>query len=280
MYYFVFLALVLCLIFLLLALSIDERFPDRFHTSSTTLFDCNFGGSPICCAALEPHIQSAPKKVRRKKSMFEARHYKKKCTTTRRYIPSSYETHQYETAVTINKLPEESKRRDAYIKYFLSSKDIKDSKKWLERVNVHSSSDEVTITATDYEYMSRFEVNRTCTYHTTGGVAGHESIITTEWIEPISMHARHPFSYYHCGHLNNTYEMDKLYAAHKLTHTPLTSSDYILVQSGKETNNDFIQKSRKSPTKHYLLDIGTSSFETSLYYFICSYLQVRLTLVC
>jgi hypothetical protein len=58
-----------------------------------------------------------------------------------------------------------------------------------------SSPDDIEVTADDREYLSYFNVSRVC---------GHEnkSDVTSswmEWIEPLTVHARHPFSLFSCG---------------------------------------------------------------------------------
>jgi hypothetical protein len=100
-----------------------------------------------------------------------------------------------------------------------------------------------------------------------------------EWIEPITIHARHPFGMSTC---RNTQKYSWK------TRTGRSDSDYVLLQSGKALHdhtypkhysNTGGRKHKKSSLqanniKHFMLDAGTSTFDSSLFWFTCAYSQV------
>lgn len=179
--------------------SVPEVLPSSVASNNIQL-DCRFAGYPICCSALsKTGLKSGFD------SLNNAVHHKLKhggvCTTKKKYVSSPYEKRQYEMAVKINALATESERRDEYIKYFLSDTDMKESKIWLERVRIHGQSGAVPQpTNDDFEYMSRFEITKTCSVHHNGALV-NETQTWLEWIEPLSMHARHPFAFSGCFNL-------------------------------------------------------------------------------
>ena len=65
--------------------------------------------------------------------------------------------------------------------------------------------------------------------------------------------------------------MNRLYQSKGIRPLITTNSDFVLLQSGPSHLNS--TGSHKA-VKHLLFDAGTSSFETSLYWFTCAYLQV------
>lgn len=69
--------------------------------------------------------------------------------------------------------------------------------------------------------------------------------------------------------------MNKLYQSKGIQPLITTNTDYVLLQSGRtQLNHTTFSNGAVKPAKHFMLDAGTSSFETSLYWFTCAYLQV------
>ena len=161
-------------------------------------------------------------------------------------------------------------RLDALLGYVTSAETTANSTRWLERVRAHMRApDPVTGTADDYEYLSRFEVTRRC--------SNGDTVVWQEWIEPVTITARHPFGFSSCRTAS---------AAHQTTATGKgtprvgrSNVDYVLLQSGRHLHDAQSpagpggrgrrRASGAGATKHVLLDAGTSTFDSSLYWFTC-----------
>lgn len=130
----------------------------------------------------------------------------------------------------------------------------------------------------DLEYLSRFKVTRKCV-----GEIGHS---WWEYIEPLSVHARHPHSL-QCWRLrDNIPESPTLPSVSKLT------VDYVLLQTrndilgnfhhihNSQHNQNHSHPSRFPPKEYsphsFMFDAGTSRFDSSLYWFLCAYEQVNI----
>ena len=81
-----------------------------------------------------------------------------------------------------------------------------------------------------------------------------------EWIEPLSVHGRHPFSMFNC---KGEYLKRKVVDSN-LTNiaVDLINTDYILVQSYQSLFNQSLDY---SPAKHYFFDAGASTFRSSMW---------------
>jgi hypothetical protein len=83
------------------------------------------------------------------------------------------------------------------------------------------------ITSDDQKYLSRFVYSKNCT-----GVFAHLSSSWTEYIEPLTVHARHPFSFRLCK-VNN----EKIYSAENIklvgSLVPMQNLDYLIIKSGR-----------------------------------------------
>jgi hypothetical protein len=90
-------------------------------------------------------------------------------------------------AANLTAIADFNTRKGKFIEYIRS--DIDASNTWLERVHVHMQSEVVPVgVKEDMDYLSRFQVTKTCT-----GAAAHMSSTWVEWIEPLTLHGRHPF---------------------------------------------------------------------------------------
>jgi hypothetical protein len=251
--------------------------------------NCFREGKPICCAAVAnvttlesetrgvgfsfvPTSLSFPKHARSKES-------KVSCVVSKVYISSPLEMRDLEMAKTIDnkyKSDELDNRLNALLSYVTSPETVTNSTRWLERVRLHMSSEEApTFSSDDSEFLSRFVFTRDCS---------GEVDEWTEWIEPISITARHPFGFSKCKNTGKYFTKDK-------PRVGRSDVDYVLLQSGHSLYNQThtssgrrigsivggksnTKKSRSA--KHYLLDAGTSTFDSSLFWFTCGYSQVRL----
>jgi hypothetical protein len=114
-------------------------------------------------------------------------------------------------------------------------------------------------TEEDYMYLSRFRVTKCC--H-----SPRRNFTWNEWIEPITVHGRHPFSVSECKYK----DVDDLFSKRENYYgaTSIYNVDYILTQSAASFKNKTSSRVRK-----FLFDAGTSTFESSLTWFTCAYSQ-------
>ena len=139
------------------------------------------------------------------------------------------------------------------------------------RASVHG--EEPAVHPDDEEYLSKFVLTRTCEGEQT---APQQWV---EWIEPLSVHARHPFGMSHCTYNNRVYgeEIAKS-GVPNIQQESIFSVDYVLLQSAAslpafEVTSSPAPSVRK--TKSVLFDAGTSRFDSSLFWFTCGFSQVR-----
>ncbi len=208
-----------------------------------------------------------------------------KCTLEKQYISSPQELRDFAKAMQISALSvdyKDPKRFEALINYVFSDEVVTNSTKWLIRVHEHMTSDSTTDHSThkdDWEFLSRFEFTRKC---------GNSVEKWIEWIEPITIPARHPFGFGRCRPV-------KPYLKPGTPNTGRSDVDYVLLQSGKglfdqtyhrngrrvlyeDSNNQMgsnnMKRHQYTPIKHFMLDAGTSTFDSSLFWFTCAYSQV------
>jgi hypothetical protein len=248
-------------------------------------------GKPICCAALEERDplkedsfskgvgnNYSPKRLPSTLSSSTVKGGKENtCMIEKKYISSPQELRDLAKAKEISLLSSDhtdERRVNALVDYVISEEIIKNSTLWLERVKVHMTDDRNVIDKGkqhDLEFLSRFEVSRSC----------EDSSLNDEWIEwiePLTITARHPFGFGRC----------RLATPHFRSDTPRTDRsnvDYVLLQSGESifkqnyNNNgkrfNYANKKQKNtPIRHFMFDAGTSTFDSSLYWFTCGYSQV------
>jgi len=120
-----------------------------------------------------------------------------------------------------------------------------------------SSDENIPVHADDMEFLSRFHITKICPTH------------TEEWdefIEPLTIHARHPHAFASCGNG----QMGNHHHDPRVPHTYIQDTAYVLLQ------NDYdLQRHTKhlKHAQHYFLDAGTSTFDSSLFWFTCGYAQ-------
>lgn len=241
-------------------------------------YDCKFNNRPTCCSLLTPEENATTKRQSETVRVEGTTH---ECTVVKKYIPSPYEEAHFKKAEELAQITNFESRRLALIAYF--SSDIEKANIWLTRVHEHMNTEgPVVITQDDLDYLSRFQVTKTCT-----GDSKHLSSAWLEWIEPLTAHARHPFSYVSCKGTYESSDVDRM--KHKAA---ITSVDYLIMMGGHDIheattlsvhnhtkfaahrNHHTVHRADHIQTHNYLFDAGASTFDGSLTYLLCAYLQV------
>ena len=303
------------------AYKINDHIPYQVRSNNVEL-KCQYRGYPICCLLLDnPSIGNNTDDISHQVSNItthESNNANKNknddqiiininsfsikpvetttiCSVHKKYISSPYEVRHYEKSVELSSIDDDwMKRRDLLSDFIID--DIPHANKWLRRVHVRMKSPDddgvIDDTSEDYEYLSRFEVTKTCTTTTSSSssssstskskaaaaavmnnddhIVPHQQAQSTshlhstepissssssssssstttmtwnEWIEPLSIHARHPFSYIECRketfYEPIKYFIDYIYqSASKMEFkSKLTGVDYILLQSEASLQN-------------------------------------------
>ena len=236
---------------------------------------------------------------------FNDNHHEKKlshrndlCTYIKVYVPSPYEDEQFSLARRFDSINNNNARRKALTDYLSSDKNVNQSFQWTNRVAdrmkyplkyIHLDPDDI-----DMMYLSKFNITRQCPQH---------PVVTwIEWIEPLSIHARHPFSLLRylqfpdrtvkaaLGDVSQqfTSAIEKSGFSATINQVGLINVDHILVHhhgiSGSDHNHDAPRNTSSHHSKHslqkqvspttnqqsgrnYMFDVGTSMFESSLWWF-------------
>jgi hypothetical protein len=253
--------------------------------TQVTKMDCEIGGHPVCCgleSITDTKGTEGTEGTEGTKGTTAAPMITlQPCSVVRKYISSPYELMHIKKAEELQGMQEGNIRIDALVDFMIA--DIPKANVWLARVKARmGGEEEVEETEDDLQYLSRFEVTRSCTG------AATESWL--EWIEPLTVHARHPFAFASCfvgsrNHLRyfvDTYKshIPEMHFAHGLTQV-----DYLLIKSAASiardlgtpvstsTYQDPLWLRNQQPTKLFFLDAGTSIFTSSLSWFVCAYMQ-------
>lgn len=215
--------------------------------------DCNIDGTPICCSMVNITQIKSHHKSHNSKVVNENDDH---CVTSRLYVSSPYELEQLALGVKLSSITDGNERMAALVKQIYDPDEVAKSRVWLRRVEARmSGTDEVVTNEDDLKYLSRFETTRKC-----------KSKVSTwsEFIEPITIHARHPFG---MNEIINPQTM--------VDGISLISTDYVLLDSAQNIERR-APKGRKGNAnlKKYFFDAGTSRFDSSLALFACTYAQV------
>lgn len=207
--------------------------------------DCKLpNGSPICCSALNGHFNKTTVGTRRKKR-------RGKCSTTRTYESSEYEKRHLRAAQTL-------KGVGPLWNFVQSADEMTAATSWLEDVkSLMKENHRGAAVDANQTHLSRFIVTEDC------GDAG--STTTIEYIEPISVTARHPFAWSWSGCDNNVAKKGFKKWARKDKRTHLCNTDFVVLANDKWTQNT---------AKKYFFDAGSSTFDSSGWWFMCGYSQV------
>jgi hypothetical protein len=201
------------------------------------------------------------------------------CTVHKKYIPSPYELYHIELAKKIDAITDFEQRLSTLLSHVTSEISIKNATLWLNRVNYHMNNIETVESNIDYQFLSRFEVQKVC-----GQDSKFEEVtVWNEWIEPITITARHPFGF---GNCRNT----QTHFTKGIPRANRANVNYVLLQSGKALHNYTTGNSMRNrpmhmnrrvdhqnrKEKHFMLDAGTSTFDSSLFWFTCGYSQRKI----
>eukprot|EP01038_Epipyxis_sp_PR26KG_P008049 gene8049-10905_t len=284
-------------------------------TSVSVRRDCDLpDGRAICCAAIhhngtsrgvginyEPLIGTNPTNIKSD----QKREQKTKCSIHKEYFSSPLELQDLEYSKYLEKnfgktveynVDNNEKKISALFDYLYSSGYITNSTKWLDRVQQHMSSEQIPSDhQDDWLFLSRFQYTRIC---------GTEIDRWNEWIEPITLSARHPFSFANCKNLAKVSKNKNIKVK-----ASRSNVDYVLLQSGmslydqthsstgkrfysnqiinngiptnlNNNNNNNNQNKlfeKRKINNHYLFDAGTSTFDSSLLWFTCGYSQRKIS---
>jgi hypothetical protein len=250
--------------------------------SNAVDFNCTIAEFPVCCQVMgnntklytpKNHFAPADNNVG-----FKEPHgaQARSCKRTRVYEPSPYEMAHLKLAKELGTITNYNERRDRF--YNMIKEDLDDSILWIERVDYHMRhANDVTIglraDPLDLKYLSRF--NNTITCH------DGNSHTWIEWIEPITIHARHPVSmieHCHPPHMKNlrkeVMSKIKVHTAH------INIVDHIILESNRDYHLKKLwhHHSKEVQPKRFFFDAGTSYFYSSLAWFTCAYGQVSITI--
>eukprot|EP01041_Mallomonas_annulata_P009723 gene9723-20218_t len=167
--------------------------------SDVVKLNCTLNDStPVCCSTLSEKATLSYKDLS-DRDIFIIKS-RGKCITTRVYISSPYERRHYLKAREIGRQSSFSRRKNMLISFLSSPNEVLSAQRWMNRVKLHMNSNisnngsdrnrnhsSIEYTYDDFEYLSYFNVTRHC-----HGNRSNRSWI--EWIEPLSMHTRDPFS--------------------------------------------------------------------------------------
>lgn len=237
--------------------------------------DCEHNGKKVCCGLLSDD-EETESNVTTTRGVLRTHII---CKIEKKYIPSAYETAHMKKAEELSRIKNDTARKAELLKFIHT--DIPASNIWLTRVKAHMASEESPLNhSNDIAYLSRFEVTKSCARE-------EQNTSWVEWIEPLTVHTRHPFSMVDCSGVYSKEAISQM-----LYPAKIQSLDYILIQSGKNlheatsitahNHSRFATHRNHHPTHrgdhiqthHYILDAGTSTFESSMVWFLCAYLQV------
>ena len=258
-------------------------------------------GRKICCAAVDSNTTTrgvGASYVPHSRTSLAVKN-KQSCTVHKKYVSSPQELREFEEAERIDRIPGDANaymiesRFHALMEYVTSDDYIRNSTIWLERVKYHMGSADSEGGGSreggneaDREFLSRFEFTRVCSV---AGEAAEQVHRWTEWIEPIGITARHPFGFGKCRpaapYVNAGGEHNK--NGKNKPRVGRSDVDYVLLQSGaglhRQTHTAGGRRFRGSGgspargatqgNKHFLFDAGTSTFDSSLFWFTCAYSQ-------
>lgn len=208
-------------------------------------------GSPICCSALDG--QFVVNKVNKTKVDWHERRRRRRnvCRTTRRYISSALEKRHLKAAQTITGV-------GPLWKFVQSAEEMLAATDWLRDVkSLMTENQDGSALEPNSTHLSRFIVTEDCGE---GGITK-----TIEYIEPLTITARHPFAWSWSGCDNNVAKKGFKKWAQKETRTHLCDTDFIVLANKKWTQN---------AGKRYFFDAGSSTFDSSGWWFMCGYSQV------
>ena len=238
-----------------LGLSYGQTFPFALHSLNLINRSCTLvTGFPVCCGIFAPPQQRLHHT------------HDSDCIYSKIYLPSLYENNQFDLAQSFDAIADNEIRFHAVTDYLVSVGNINDGIIWTERVADRMKNPLNYVTSLmdddiDMLYLSRFNITREC--------LNGPRVTWTEWIEPLSVHARHPFSLYdfHCidDNIKKKVLTHPLYQDHIQGSDSIMSTDHILLSHHATPARFFnVKGAGATQGRNYLFDAGTSTFQSSL----------------
>lgn len=326
-------AIPICVIFIIYIYGVStsdcvhwgNKFDVPLDSNNVALNCLSPSGKPVCCEAIDETSQYGINSrgvgnefASVSNSIMEIAD---SCDITKEYFSSPQEIRDLDYSLRLQTIQDFDERFVKLLDYITSTEVVANSTAWLSRISYHMSNPQLYVVNSntqhhkdDIEYLSYFLVTKTCQKSGT--------LSWMEWIEPLTITARHPFALGRCRPLSSYYKMKNDNSntdspAHGSRRKGLSVSrsnvDYVLLQSGANfhqhnyntngqyqnvatttikrgrTFNNFNSTSYSSnyhplkkivnkgiqPPKFYMLDSGTSTFDSSLFWFTCGYSQVQ-----
>ena len=281
---------------------------------------CNIldDNTPVCCAARGQRNSNAePRGVGEEHLVAkdELIELNGRCSIERTYKPSPYEIRHLEFAATLMSISDASQRLESLLRFLTTPAEIAHNYEWLHYAKVLMQGGHIEEGERARLVLSHFEVTRAC--RQPGG--GVTSSSWREWIEPLSVHGRHPFAFASCRHID---AVARAYpqrggadrggledvsggagrgSSGEVKAVSIMNVDYLVLLSNKMMHNlngstpgvymEEIYESKQGAggeagsrrlrpfNRHLLLDAGTSYFQSSLSWLTCAYSQVDCLLV-
>lgn len=224
--------------------------------------NCTYGNMKTCCKNLQHITQGG----------FHPHLFPRQCTIRRVYIPSKYEMRHLKKAEELLAIPNWSNRRSAFVEFVSSQEEVNAAVIFLGRVKARMQSphDDIPATVDDELYLSQFQISRHCqdgSNNMSNTVSVH-----SEWIEPLTVHARHPFSMGQCGAKEKDVEDISRGRMGYPGPSTICDVDYVLTTSASAVLNQSTFCPHRPP-RRLLFDAGASTFDSSLNYLTCAYSQ-------
>lgn len=267
-----------------------EDFDSEYSKPNTIDLSCHHGGHPVCCSIADDNPDSSPAMSpyypRQAPTPLTKEGF---CTVQKEYIPSKYEEIHFAKVKEVNgKFHDERRRREEYTDFIFD--DIPHAIKWMNRVQYHmklreipGSRSEQDISDDEY-YLSKFKVTRTCQQSSSSSAT---SEVFYEYIEPLTIYGRHPYGIIACAKDVFKRIGDEIHYKGKSVTIPFKvskqSRDYVLLanvnypyynSSFYQVNEEGSTVTKLKPRKRFLFDAGSKTFDSSLFWFVCGYLQV------
>eukprot|EP01038_Epipyxis_sp_PR26KG_P010747 gene10747-14434_t len=214
---------------------------DSEHLHSNIIMNCTYGKYPICCDAINGKNSHDDHLLYKH---IKYRHVSKSCKLQTEYFSSPYELAHIEKAKVLDAGELYEQRKADFFTFIYSYEEKNKATKWLKRVAAHMVNGLTpNITQDDEEFLSKFVTTKIC--------SDSKTIISEEWIEPLTVHGRHPLGLSDCKKYISDYVM---------------SVDYVLTKSGLAVTSTTGRK-----PKNFLFDAGTTYFYSSLSLLYCFY---------
>jgi hypothetical protein len=231
------------------------------------------------------------------------------CRISRRYIPSPYELQHMEFARSLMGISDSARRLDALLRFVTAPEEIRSNYRWLRYAKLLMQGSPVDNEKEAKEILSYFEVTRVCR----GGAGAAVPEEWVQWIEPVTVHGRHPFAFAECRHIEpivryypRRLPLERLEGVlaggadsfpRSVAAVPIMNVDYLILLSAHMMHNlqgaspgerESSTRPRTHPRaegtgavsplrplqRHFLVDAGTSFFHSSLSWLACAYSQV------